>query len=184
MSSDGQPTHSTRHTQSTKCSSRGVNASMEQNPYGEPGINLGSSSSCGLPRSTSSGQQTDNIAIDCRAATPVHSAIRNLKQRTAYSLAVVLHSSCGTTFMEASASHTHKSRPLPNLQKGLDSLIMLVAWQLWKERNARVFNTTTSPAAVVVRHRVEEAACRLMAEHAIWRSCDNAKANSFQTTEG
>ncbi|OEL27972.1 hypothetical protein BAE44_0011009 [Dichanthelium oligosanthes] len=37
---------------------------------------------------------------------------------------------------------------------------MLVSWKLWKERNARVFNNTTSPSADVF-HRIKE-------ETALW----------------
>jgi predicted negative regulator of RcsB-dependent stress response len=32
------------------------------------------------------------------------------------------------------------------VRKGFDSLVFLVGWRLWKERNARTFNAVSTPA--------------------------------------
>ncbi|XBI91932.1 hypothetical protein VPH35_029135 [Triticum aestivum] len=43
-------------------------------------------------------------------------------------------------------------------RKALSSLIHLVGWEIWKERNARVFRNKAAPVAVIVNLIMEEAA--------------------------
>ena len=40
--------------------------------------------------------------------------------------------------------------------KALSSLLLLVGWELWKERNARVFRSKAAPVAIVTRIMKEE----------------------------
>ena len=40
--------------------------------------------------------------------------------------------------------------------KALSSLLLLVGWELWKERNARVFRSKAAPVAIVTRIIKEE----------------------------
>lgn len=40
--------------------------------------------------------------------------------------------------------------------KALSSLLLLVGWQIWNERNARVFRSKAAPVAIVMRRIKEE----------------------------
>uniref|UniRef100_A0A453NG55 Uncharacterized protein n=1 Tax=Aegilops tauschii subsp. strangulata TaxID=200361 RepID=A0A453NG55_AEGTS len=42
-------------------------------------------------------------------------------------------------------------------RKALSSLIHLVGWEIWKEKNARVFRNKTAPVAVIVSLIKDEA---------------------------
>jgi hypothetical protein len=44
----------------------------------------------------------------------------------------------------------------PN-RKGLASLLMIVSWELWKERNSRVFRNVSAPSTIVVGKIMDEA---------------------------
>lgn len=64
---------------------------------------------------------------------------------------------------EAWRSHWHGQK-----RKGADTLFALVAWELWKERNARLFRDTASPVSQVlsvIKHTtdlwIEAGACNL-----------------------
>jgi hypothetical protein len=76
---------------------------------------------------------------------------------------------------------------VPNLfRRGFDSLVLLVSWKLWKERNRRTFDgITKTPAEVLVsireegelvdRGRIQEPgaavrACRLMVQGFLCRT--------------
>ncbi|RLN23390.1 hypothetical protein C2845_PM07G26090 [Panicum miliaceum] len=39
----------------------------------------------------------------------------------------------------------------PTKRKGFDSLFSLIAWELWKERNARVFHNAAAPVPQLVQ---------------------------------
>ena len=41
--------------------------------------------------------------------------------------------------------------------KGMASLLMLISWELWKERNARVFRNTSTPSMIIVDRILDEA---------------------------
>ena len=43
------------------------------------------------------------------------------------------------------------------IKKAIVSVMMLVSWEIWKERNARVFRNTATPTPVVVAKIKEEA---------------------------
>ena len=45
----------------------------------------------------------------------------------------------------------------PN-RKGMASLLMLISWELWKERNARVFRNVSAPLMILVEKIMDEAA--------------------------
>ena len=38
----------------------------------------------------------------------------------------------------------------------MSSMLMLVSWELWKERNARVFHNTVTPSTIIVRNIKDE----------------------------
>jgi hypothetical protein len=38
---------------------------------------------------------------------------------------------------------------LPRRRKGVTTLFMIIAWNLWKERNARLFKHVTTPMSVI-----------------------------------
>ncbi|KAM3229105.1 hypothetical protein ACQJBY_060183 [Aegilops geniculata] len=42
-------------------------------------------------------------------------------------------------------------------RKGMASLFMLVSWELWKERNARVFINTSTSSSIIVDKILDEA---------------------------
>ena len=42
--------------------------------------------------------------------------------------------------------------------KGMASLLMLISWELWKERNARVFRNVSAPPMILVEKIMDEAA--------------------------
>uniref|UniRef100_A0A453SEU3 Uncharacterized protein n=1 Tax=Aegilops tauschii subsp. strangulata TaxID=200361 RepID=A0A453SEU3_AEGTS len=42
-------------------------------------------------------------------------------------------------------------------RRALISLMMLISWEIWKERNARVFRNTAVPVGVIVAKIKEEA---------------------------
>jgi len=44
-----------------------------------------------------------------------------------------------------------------SLRRGFDSLIFLVGWMLWKERNSRTFNAVASTLGLLVLAMQEEA---------------------------
>lgn len=44
----------------------------------------------------------------------------------------------------------------PNV-KGMTSLLMLISWELWKERNARVFRNVSAPTTIIVEKIMDEA---------------------------
>ena len=44
----------------------------------------------------------------------------------------------------------------PNV-KGMASLLMLISWELWKERNARVFRNVSAPTMILVEKIMDEA---------------------------
>ena len=41
--------------------------------------------------------------------------------------------------------------------KGMASLLMLISWELWKERNARVFRNVSAPTTIIVEKIMNEA---------------------------
>ena len=43
------------------------------------------------------------------------------------------------------------------IKKAIVSVMMLVSWKIWKERNAKVFRNTATPTSVVVAKIKEEA---------------------------
>lgn len=43
-----------------------------------------------------------------------------------------------------------------HLHKGFDSLVLLFSWQLWKERNSRVFDCSLSSVSVVLGSILQE----------------------------
>jgi hypothetical protein len=54
---------------------------------------------------------------------------------------------------------TNSRRQLPKeLRHGFDSLFLLVGWQLWNERNARMFNQVSSSPAQVLEVVEQEVA--------------------------
>jgi hypothetical protein len=48
-------------------------------------------------------------------------------------------------------------------RKGWRSLLILVCWELWKERNARIFQLTFIQRGQLVLKIKEEARCRILA---------------------
>uniref|UniRef100_A0A8R7R329 Reverse transcriptase zinc-binding domain-containing protein n=1 Tax=Triticum urartu TaxID=4572 RepID=A0A8R7R329_TRIUA len=48
-------------------------------------------------------------------------------------------------------------------RSAMTSLLMLVSWEIWKERNARVFRNSATPTAVLVRNIKEEVKLWVMA---------------------
>ena len=42
------------------------------------------------------------------------------------------------------------------LRRGFDSIVLLVSWQLWKERNSRTFDNSASMVQQVVKLVLEE----------------------------
>ena len=44
-----------------------------------------------------------------------------------------------------------------HIKKATASVLMLVMWEVWKERNARVFRNTASPTTIIVAKIKEEA---------------------------
>ena len=44
-----------------------------------------------------------------------------------------------------------------HIKKATASVMMLVSWEIWKERNARIFSNTAAPTTVVVARIKEEA---------------------------
>ena len=42
------------------------------------------------------------------------------------------------------------------ISKGLKSLVILVCWEIWNERNARIFNSTEAPSFTVAERRLRE----------------------------
>jgi hypothetical protein len=48
-------------------------------------------------------------------------------------------------------------------RKGFDSLVMLTAWMLWKQRNARVFNEVRQQC------NVQQLMTRIKEEFALWK---------------
>ena len=42
-------------------------------------------------------------------------------------------------------------------RKGMASLLMLISWELWKERNARIFRNVSTPSMIIVDKILEEA---------------------------
>jgi hypothetical protein len=42
-------------------------------------------------------------------------------------------------------------------KKAIVSVMMLVTWEIWKKRNARIFRNTASPETIVVANIKEEA---------------------------
>lgn len=46
---------------------------------------------------------------------------------------------------------TSRKQLRKELRRGFDSLFLLVGWQLWKERNARMFNRVASSAAQLLQ---------------------------------
>jgi hypothetical protein len=43
-------------------------------------------------------------------------------------------------------------------RKGLKSLVILVCWEIWNERNARIFNSTEAPSFAVTEKKGEASA--------------------------
>lgn len=72
-----------------------------------------------------------------------------------------------TTILETDADFVDGWLQLRNmlrneLYKGLDSLVMLVAWSLWKERNSRVFRSLSKTPALLVSKVITK--CRIWLE--------------------
>ena len=44
-----------------------------------------------------------------------------------------------------------------HINKAIGSVLMLVMWEIWKERNARVFRNTASPTTIISAKIKEEA---------------------------
>ena len=49
------------------------------------------------------------------------------------------------------------------LRKGLKSLIILVCWEIWNERNARIFDSTEAPSFTVAKKIKGEASAWILA---------------------
>ena len=47
--------------------------------------------------------------------------------------------------------------------KAMPSIIMLISWEIWKERNARVFRHVASPTFIVVSRIKDEARAWVLA---------------------
>jgi len=45
----------------------------------------------------------------------------------------------------------------PSLSRSFDSLVLLVSWNLWKERNSRPFNRTQTQATALLETIAKEA---------------------------
>ena len=57
------------------------------------------------------------------------------------------------------------------MRKGFDSVVLLIMWILWKERNARVFQQSSSSAGMVVQRIVDEGRSWIMAGFKQLSSC-------------
>ena len=44
-----------------------------------------------------------------------------------------------------------------HIKKAIGSVLMLLIWEIWKERNARVFRNTASPTTIITAKIKEEA---------------------------
>ena len=42
-------------------------------------------------------------------------------------------------------------------RKAMSPMLMLISWELWKERNARVFRNTSTPSMIIVDKILDEA---------------------------
>ena len=49
------------------------------------------------------------------------------------------------------------------ISKGLKSLVILVCWEIWNERNARIFNSTEAPSFTVAEKIKGEASAWILA---------------------
>jgi hypothetical protein len=94
-------------------------------------------------------EEIDHILLSCAFSQQVwHTALGVL------SFAQVVFTAADTFW-----SWWLRSRKLvtKNLRRGFDSLIFLVGWQFWKERNSRTFNNASSSTGEVLEAIVEEA---------------------------
>ena len=51
-----------------------------------------------------------------------------------------------------------------HIKKAIGSVLMLLIWEIWKERNARVFRNTASPTTIITAKIKEEAHLWALAE--------------------
>jgi hypothetical protein len=61
------------------------------------------------------------------------------------------------TFNDINSWWLHIVHDHPRRRKAIASLVMLVSWELWNERNARFFNNKSSMALVVLARIKSEA---------------------------
>jgi hypothetical protein len=63
-------------------------------------------------------------------------------------------------------------------RRGFDSLVLLVSWEVWKERNARIFRNEVSTTAVIAKRIHDEGSQWIDAGFtplaAVWVFFDNA----------
>lgn len=63
-----------------------------------------------------------------------------------------------------------RKRIAKDSRRGFDSMVLLVGWQLWKERNSRTFNAVTAAPTVVFNAIIEEANLWVLAGYRCIRS--------------